>query len=111
VAANAHIGRWLADRRQRAHRHGTTGEAPGATPVRIERAHLHAAAAGGRACASAPRRGGRIIATAPIPVESLQHPLSVYEALLPEVRVMDLVSANGSSQLCEQSEARRGERF
>lgn len=82
VAANAHIGPWL-ETVANVRRHGTTGEAPCAR-LALEREHLLPLPREVR-IASEPRRGGRIIATAPIPLESLQHPLSVYEALLPEV--------------------------
>lgn len=77
-AANAHIGRWLAEVAN-ARIHGTTGERPDRR-LAIERAALMAL----------PRRTGATTPLAtpsrgPIPVESLQHPLSVYESLL-EVR-------------------------
>ena len=77
-AANAHIGRWLAEVAN-ARIHGTTGERPDRR-LAIERAALMAL----------PSRTGATMPLAtpsrrPIPVESLQHPLSVYESLL-EVR-------------------------
>jgi transposase len=77
-AANAHIGRWLAEVAN-ARIHGTTAERPDRR-LAIERAALMAL----------PSRTGATMPLAtpcrrPIPVESLQHPLSVYESLL-EVR-------------------------
>lgn len=74
-AANAHIGPWLdgvANRRV----HATTGEQPCARLI-LERAHLGAL----------PVMAAKTLvitppATRPTPIESLQHPLSVYESLL-----------------------------
>lgn len=76
TAANAHIGPWL-ESVANTRIHGTTGEAPVARMV-LERQHLMplptlAVVAG----LPAPVRVVR-----PVPLESLQHPLSVYEALL-----------------------------
>jgi transposase len=74
AAANAHIGRWLTEVAN-ARIHGTTGERPDRRLV-IERAALQ----------PLPRsvQSDRIATPCrrPVPVESLQHPLSVYEALL-----------------------------
>lgn len=74
AAANAHIGRWLAEVAN-ARTHGTTGERPDQRLV-IERAAL----------TPLPRSVQRdriaVPSRRPVPIESLQHPLSVYEALL-----------------------------
>jgi transposase len=77
-AANAHIGRWLAEVAN-ARVHGTTGERPDRR-LAIERAALMPLPARAKAVTPATTPSRR-----PMPVESLQHPLSVYEALL-EVR-------------------------
>jgi Transposase and inactivated derivatives len=77
-AANAYVGRWLsevADERI----HGTTGERPAVRLVADHAALLPL---------PAPKANGLILPARgayPVPVESLQHPLSVYNALL-EVR-------------------------
>jgi len=76
-AANAHIGRWLAEVAN-ARIHGTTGERPDRRLV-IERAALVPLPP------SAQIVPMRAATRRPLPVESLQHPLSVYESLL-EVR-------------------------
>ena len=76
VAANAHIGPWLTNVAN-ARVHATTGEVPAAR-LAIEREHL--APLPRPALIVAPRLitpSGR-----PVPIESLQHPLSVYEQLL-----------------------------
>ncbi len=78
-AANAHIGRWLAEVAN-ARIHGTTGERPDRR-LSIERAALIPLPRSSVPSAPLPAPSRR-----PIPVESLQHPLSVYESLL-EVRV------------------------
>lgn len=75
IAANAHIGPWL-EGVANARRHATTGEAP-SVRLAIERAHLAALPAPGAATPTPARPSRR-----PVPVESLQHPLSVYERLL-----------------------------
>jgi len=77
-AANAYVGRWLtevADERI----HGTTGERP-AVRLAADRAALLALPTSETGLIL-PRR-----LDLPVPVESLQHPLSVYNALL-EVRL------------------------
>jgi transposase len=74
-AANAHIGPWLegvANVRQ----HATTGQMPSVRLV-IEREHLAALPRTMSTPAPIMPRPSR-----PMPVESLQHPLSVYEQLL-----------------------------
>lgn len=74
TAANAHIGRWLtevADQRV----HGTTGERP-AKRLQEERQALLALPAQQRSIAVP------TVSRRPVPRESLQHPLSVYNALL-----------------------------
>ena len=77
-AANAHVGRWLTDVAN--HRiHGTTGERPDQRMVQESQALL-----------PLPERGQPFVLAVrtsqrPMPLESLQHPLSVYNALL-EVR-------------------------
>ena len=77
-AANAHIGRWLAEVAN-ARIHGTTGERPDRR-LAIERAALMPLPTRTDAIAPLPTPSRR-----PVPLESLQHPLSVYESLL-EVR-------------------------
>lgn len=73
TAANAHIGRWLtevADQRL----HGTTRERP-AKRLQEERVAL----------LPLPQRHGILVPAAshrPVPLESFQHPLSVYNELL-----------------------------
>jgi transposase len=75
TAANAHVGRWLTEVAN-ARTHATTGERPDRR-LALERAALLPLPPGvGRDTSPAPT------ATRPLPVESLQHPLSVYEALL-----------------------------
>ena len=75
TAANAHVGRWLTEVAN-ARIHATTGERPDRRLV-LERSALLALPQGvGRDTVPAPT------STRPMPVESLQHPLSVYEALL-----------------------------
>lgn len=75
AAANAHIGRWLAEVAN-VRVHGTTGERP-ADRLGIEREHL----------LPLPSRSGQEPAPAavgnrPPPEESLQHPLALYGELL-----------------------------
>ncbi len=77
VAANAHIGRWLAEVAN-ARIHGTTGERPDRR-LQIERAALMPLPR------TIPTPSSTPSSKRPVPIESLQHPLSVYEALL-EVR-------------------------
>ena len=74
-SANAHIGRWLAEVAN-ARVHGSTGERPDQRLV-LERPALLTLPAVGH-CVT--ERDGSVCV--PLPVESLQHPLSVYEALL-----------------------------
>jgi len=75
TAANAHVGRWLTEVAN-ARIHATTGERPDRR-LALERAALLALPRGvTRETAPTPT------STRPMPVESLQHPLSVYEALL-----------------------------
>ena len=76
-AANAHIGRWLAEVAN-ARIHGTTGERPDRR-LAIERAALMPLPP---SVQIVPMRAP---ARRPMPMESLQHPLSMYESLL-EVR-------------------------
>ncbi len=75
-AANAHVGPWLA-KVANARIHGTTGERPDVR-LNVERGALMPL--------PSPRMATRLPSTArssmPMPVESLQHPLSIYEALL-----------------------------
>lgn len=81
-SANAHIGRWLAEvAHQRVH--GTTGELPSVRLVTECEALLPLPAKSATSANVMPWRAAR--ERRPVPVESLQHPLSVYEALL-EVR-------------------------
>ena len=74
-AANAHIGRWLAEVAN-ARTHGTTGERPDRR-LAVERAALMPLPPPVRP--SAPRQQ---MTRRAMPIESLQHPLSVYESLL-----------------------------
>ena len=74
VAANVHIGRWLAEVAN-ARVHATTRERPDRRLV-LERAALLPLPNRTPLSLPAPH------STWPVPVESLQHPLSVYEALL-----------------------------
>lgn len=74
-AANAHIGRWLTQVAN-ARVHATTGERPDRR-LALERSALLPLPA---------KVGGQLVAaplsTHALPIESLQHPLAVYEALL-----------------------------
>ena len=83
AAANAHVGRWLSEVAN-ARVHATTGERPDRR-LALERSALLPlpSADAGHADAGADAR------PCPMPIESLQHPLSVYDALL-EVRGMNL---------------------
>lgn len=74
TAANAHIGPWL-QQIANARVHGTTGEVPNAR-LQLEREHLRPLPVTTLPISAA--RGARV----PVPYESLQHPLSVYDALL-----------------------------
>ena len=76
VAANAHIGPWLASVAN-ARVHATTDEVPAVRLV-IEREHL--APLPRPALIPTPRLN--VPSGRPVPIESLQHPLSVYEQLL-----------------------------
>lgn len=74
IAANAHVGPWLeAVANQRVH--GTTHEQPCVRLI-VERQHLRPLPVITFAGPAIPR------ARTPLPYESLQHPLSVYESLL-----------------------------
>jgi transposase len=75
-AANAHVGRWLSEVAN-ARVHATTGERPDRRLV-LERSALLALPQGVGREETAPAP----TSTRPMPVESLQHPLSVYDALL-----------------------------
>jgi transposase len=74
AVANAHIGRWLSDVAN-ARVHGTTRERPDRR-LAFEREALLPLPTGLVIATPAPR------ALLPMPVESFQHPLSVYDALL-----------------------------
>ena len=74
AAANGYVGPWL-DTVASARIHGTTGERPERRLV-IERDHLLQLPSRQEIIVAAPRT------SAPVPFESLQHPLSVYQALL-----------------------------
>lgn len=80
ATANAHLGRWL---EEVAHQrlHGTTGEKPAVRLAEERAALIPLPACTVEAPAAPARRAGHAL-----PHESLQHPLSVYEALL-EVRL------------------------
>ena len=77
TAANIHIGPWLQEVAN-ARVHGTTGEIPNIR-MELERMKLQPLPASVRATAviAVARRGA-----VPLPYESLQHPLSVYQSLL-----------------------------
>lgn len=77
TTANAHIGRWL---EEVAHQreHGTTGEKP-AVRLQIERLALLPLPI---LTTSAEPARWRFLNNAALPIESLQHPLAVYEQLL-----------------------------
>lgn len=77
ASANAHVGRWLTEVAN-ARIHATTRERPDKR-LAEEQAVLLPVPSGGR-----PQL--RVVTTRPLPVESIQHPLSVYNALL-EVQV------------------------
>ena len=81
TTANAHIGRWI---EEVAHQriHGTTGEKP-AVRLAIERLTLLPLP--DLTATSTPASSWRFLKDAALPIESLQHPLAVYEQLL-EVR-------------------------
>lgn len=81
ATANAHIGRWL---EEVAHQrdHGTTGEKPA---VRLETERLALLPLPISTTPATPATGWRFLSDAALPLESLQHPLAVYEQLL-EVR-------------------------
>jgi len=74
VAANVHIGRWLGEVAN-ARVHATTQERPDRRLV-LERAALLPLPTGIAMAMPAPR------SSRPMPIESLQHPLSVYDELL-----------------------------
>ena len=74
TAANRHIGPWLQDIAN-ARVHGTTGEIPNVR-LHVEREHLRPLPV-----TAPPIRAARSVRV-PVPFESLQHPLSVYDALL-----------------------------
>ena len=74
VAANVHIGRWLGEVAN-ARVHATTKERPDRRLV-LERAALLPLPTGIAVAMPAPR------SSLPMPIESLQHPLSVYDELL-----------------------------
>lgn len=77
TAANAHIGPWLQNVAN-ARVHGTTGEIPNVR-MELERAKLQPLPV--TVLASAPIAVARR-SVIPVPYESLQHPLSVYQSLL-----------------------------
>lgn len=77
IAANVHIGRWLSEVAN-ARIHATTKERPDRR-LALERAALLPLPNRVAVLPPAPR------SPLPLPVESLQHPLSVYQALLQEV--------------------------
>jgi transposase len=74
AAANAHIGRWLSEVAN-ARVHATTGERPDRR-LTLERSAL----------LPLPSQSGQTLSASasirPLPIESLQHPLAVYDALL-----------------------------
>jgi hypothetical protein len=74
-AANAHVGRWLTQVAN-SRIHGTTGERPDRR-MTVERTALLSLPKLNQPVAPASPRHSQ-----PMPIESLQHPLSVYNALL-----------------------------
>ena len=76
-AANAHIGPWL-QQVANARVHGTTGEVPN-DRLQLERTKLRPSGHRHGRPADRGRAHGK---RCPCPIESLQHPLSVYESLL-----------------------------
>jgi transposase len=81
TTANAHIGRWV---EEVAHQrdHGTTGEKPG---VRLDTERLALLPLPILTMSPTPASSWRFLNDAALPIESIQHPLAVYEQLL-EVR-------------------------
>ncbi|MCO5101339.1 MAG: IS21 family transposase [Burkholderiaceae bacterium] len=79
AAANAHIGRWLADVAN-VRTHATTGERPD------RRLALECTALMPLPSTTRPRLEATTALRRATPIESLQHPLSVYQALLQEAR-------------------------
>jgi transposase len=75
AAANAHIGRWLTDVAN-AREHATTHERPDRR-LTLERSALLPLPRSGEVVASPPADNGHVM-----PIESLQHPLAVYDSLL-----------------------------
>jgi transposase len=78
TTANAHIGRWV---EEVAHQrdHGTTGEKPG---VRLETERLALLPLPFLMMSGTPASSWRFLNDAALPIESIQHPLAVYEQLL-----------------------------
>ncbi len=74
-AANAHIGRWLTEVAN-ARAHATTGERPDRR-LAVERSALLPLPQRDAGCVSSST--GHVV---PLPIESLQHPLGVYDTLL-----------------------------
>lgn len=72
--ANAHVGRWLAEVADQ-RTHATTGEKPA---VRLAQERLALQPLPAKAPLAVPATGGN----RPIPAQSLQHPLSIYQELL-----------------------------
>ena len=83
TTANAYVGRWI---EEVAHRriHGTTGEKP-AVRLDLERLALLPLPSSLNVLRTTEPMSWRLRADAALPIESLQHPLAVYEQLL-EVR-------------------------
>jgi len=79
AAANAHIGPWLADVAN-VRTHATTGERPDRR-LALERTALMPLPS-----TTTPGIETTTTLSRPTPIESLQHPLSIYQALLQEVR-------------------------
>lgn len=81
TTANAHIGRWT---EEVAHQrdHGTTGEKPA---VRLATERLALLPLPDSTATPKTASSWRFLNEAALPIESLQHPLAVYEQLL-EVR-------------------------
>lgn len=77
TAANSHIGPWLQNVAN-ARVHGTTGEVPNVR-LQLEREKLQALPVSVAAIPSIRVARGSLV---PMPYESLQHPLSVYDSLL-----------------------------
>jgi hypothetical protein len=78
TTANAHVGRWVEEVAQQ-RIHGTTGEKPA---VRLELERLSLLPLPTSITMPLPARHWHDLHEVALPIESLQHPLTVYEQLL-----------------------------